>query len=386
MKLTRQAVEALQPGQFLWDRNLGVKATSTGAKIFVLGYHAGRRRRRFTIGEFDRPWSVATAEKEAQRLLGLIATGVDPLAQSKRGRAVPTLREVLDRVEREHLPKRKPTTAREYRRIFDAHLGPALGSRAITEISRADVAKLHHRLASTPRQANFAVAILSKVMNLAEAWDYRPLNSNPCRIEKFREVRRERFLDVDELGRLGTVLADLERAGATSPHAIAAIRVLLLTGARVSEIVTLTWDMVDLDRGVARLSDSKTGAKTIHLSPPAVAVLAGLVREVGNPHVFIGRRPGAHLGDLRGVWGRVRAEADLKGVRLHDLRHSFASVGVSGGLSLPIVGRLLGHATPAMTSRYAHLAADPVHAAAAQIGATLQAALDPRPAPAGSVK
>lgn len=178
----------------------------------------------------------------------------------------------------------------------------------------------------------------------------------------------ERFLSVDELARLGDALQEAERTKTELPSAIVAIRLLLLTGCRFSEIVTLRWDEVDLERKCLRLSDSKTGAKTVHLSEPAIEALESVDRQPGGPFVIAGAKPGSHLVNLRKPWCRIRAMAGLDDVRIHDLRHSFASVAVAGGLSLPMIGALLGHSQPATTQRYAHLAADPLRQATNLVG------------------
>ena len=185
----------------------------------------------------------------------------------------------------------------------------------------------------------------------------------------------ERFLATEELARLGAVLSEAERTATELPSVIAAIRLLIFTGARLGEILSLQWRDVDFERACLRLPESKTGAKVIHLNAPAMEVLNGLAREEGNPWVIAGRLPGKPLVNLRRPWHRIREAAGLEDVRLHDLRHSFASVGVTSGLSLPMIGALLGHAQPATTARYAHLAADPLKQAADLIGDRIAAAM-----------
>jgi integrase len=262
-------------------------------------------------------------------------------------------------------------------------------------------------------------------MNMAEAWDVRPDGSNPCRqVERNPERRRQRFLTMAELEAMGAALADLERAGTISPHAAAAIRLLALTGCRLNEILTARWDYVDFNSAVLRLPDSKTGAKTVHLPASALEILSRLPRIQGCPFVIAGQRPGAHLIDLKTPWNRVRLAASLRlwrdhddadvsalvrglpvengglpsvgfchcaarevgielpaammNVRIHDLRHSFAAVGASSGMSLVILGGLLGHSQPSTTARYAHLSADPVAQAANVIGSRIDAAMTGR--------
>jgi integrase len=194
-------------------------------------------------------------------------------------------------------------------------------------------------------------------------------------IERYRERRFERFLSTEAFARLGEVLAEAERTQTEYPSVIAAIRLLMCTGARVSEILELRWEHVDCDHTCLRLSDSKTGGQIIHLSPPELAVLEGIEQLESNPYVIVGRGSGAHLVNLRKPWGRIRAQASLPNVRLHDLQHSFASIGAALGLSLPIIGKILGHNHAATTQRYAHLAADPVKEAVDKISETIAAAM-----------
>jgi integrase len=199
----------------------------------------------------------------------------------------------------------------------------------------------------------------------------------------------ERFLTSDELARLGAVLAEGETAGLLSKatpttknqrvrldlFAVAAIRLLILTGARLREILDAQWSQVDLERGILFLADSKTGRKPVYLSAAAQAVLASLPRIESNPYIIAGAKDGAPRADLKKPWAAVTRAAGLEGVRLHDLRHSFASFGAGASLGLPIIGKLLGHSQPATTARYAHLDADPMRRAVESIGATIQAAM-----------
>jgi integrase len=228
---------------------------------------------------------------------------------------------------------------------------------------------------ATPAAANRFLNLLSHMFNTAEDWGLRAENSNPCRrIKKYEEKARERFLSPSELARLGAALAEAEARG-ESIYTVAALRLLILTGARLSEILTLRWEWVDVPARLIRLADSKTGAKTIALSAPALAALESIPRQQGNPYVICGRNAGEHLVNLQKPWRRIRKAAGLDDVRIHDLRHSFASVAVAGGMSLPLIGSLLGHTQPATTARYAHLADDPRLAAADAVAATIAARL-----------
>ena len=210
------------------------------------------------------------------------------------------------------------------------------------------------------------------MMNLAELWELRPDGSNPCRhVKRFKEEKRERFLSDEEYQRLGAALKEIEQERSETPSVIAAVRLLMLTGCRLSEIQKLRWEHVDLDAGELRLADTKSGAKVVHLGDPAIAVLRALNRQEDNPWVIAGRKPGSHLTDLQHPWRRIRARAGLDDVRIHDLRHSFASGGLLVGEGLPMIGKLLGHTQVQTTARYAHLANDPVKSAANRISSRI---------------
>ena len=234
------------------------------------------------------------------------------------------------------------------------------------------MAALHDALRATPAAANAAVDTLSRMINRAEAWGMVPEGGNPCRfVARYKERKCERFLTEAEFRRLGRALRALEAGGRLSAHGAAALRLLMLTGCRRNEIATLRWEDVRLEARELRLPDSKTGPRIVPLSPKAAAVLAALPRVAGNPWVFPGRKPGARLSNLNEHWSRVRTHAGLPDVRLHDLRHSFASRALALGEGLPAIGRLLGHAQAETTARYAHLARDSVEAAATRIAASI---------------
>ena len=222
----------------------------------------------------------------------------------------------------------KPNTARGYRQVIDTHVLPALGKLPISALGREHVADLHYRLRRTPTAANQAVETLSRMLNQAEAWGLVPPGGNPCRfVAKYRTRRLERFLTEEEFRRLGGTLDTLEAEGRAPVHAAAALRLLMLTGCRCSEIMTLRWEDVHLEANEIRLVDSKTGPRVVPLSPGATRVLASLPRAAGNPWVIAGRRPGMRLTHIAYHWYRVRERAGLDDVRIHDLRHSFASPG-----------------------------------------------------------
>ncbi len=243
---------------------------------------------------------------------------------------------------------------------------------AVSDVTREHAASLHHGLRGTPATANVALATLSRLFTFAEACGLAPEGGNPCRyVLKYRERCRERFLSDGEFERLGAVLTETEAEGRLSVHAASALRLLMLTGCRRNEIAALRWSQVDLDAGELRLGDSKTGARTVTLSPEAVRVLSNLPQAPGTPWVIAAPRPGTRITNLSEQWRRVRTRADLHDVRLPDLRHSWASRALALGESLPMIGRLLGHTRVETTARYAHLARDSVHDAAARIVANI---------------
>jgi integrase len=390
-RITKRTVDDLSPGDIRWDpevKGFGVRCRPSRAKYYVLKTRIGGRQRWITIGRHGSPWTPDTARQEALRLLGLKAGGQDPATVRDRRKGAATVAELADRFLREHVAQRcKPRTGEDYQRAVEHYIKPALGRQRITDVTRADVVQFHNRHRDHPYQANRSLAVLSKMMNLAEAWGQRSDGSNPCRhVKKYREDKRERYLTKEEFQRLGGVLADAGRNSTESPFVVGAIGLLVLTGARLLEILTLRWEYVDLRNGVLQLPDSKTGAKQILLNDVAIKLLQSMPRMAGNPYVIPGKKDGARLINLQKPWRRIRTKANLANVRLHDLRHSFASVAVSGGMSLPMIGKLLGHTQPATTARYAHLAVDPMKAASELVGSEIMAAMIPHAATPKRIK
>jgi len=383
--ISKRSVDAFQSAAkdtFLWDDELsgfGLKVTPAGRKVYLVQYRLGGRKgrvRRVTIGVHGRI-TPEQARVEAKRLLGQVASGEDPAELKQHDKGQPTLGELVDVFLSEHADaKLKASSAVEYRRLAGLYLSDTLKRRFVSDISRPDIARLHLAMRDKPYQANRMLALLSKFFNWCEQHGYRPDSSNPCRhIEKYKERHRERFLSPLELARLGEALAEAEANETTSPYVTAALRLLVLTGARLSEILTLKWSYVEFDNILLRLPDSKTGAKVIYLNAPALQILTDLPRLEGNPFVICGKREGARLINLQKPWRRIREVAGLDDVRIHDLRHSFASVAASSGQSLPVIGALLGHTQPQTTARYAHLAADPLRAASDAVGGKIAASL-----------
>jgi integrase len=379
-KLTKRTVDAAEvrsSDYFVWDDELpgfGLRVLPSGRKGYVIQYRTGRRSRRISLG----PSTVLACEQARNRAMTIIAAarnGEDPAAKRDTDREAISTTELADRFNKEHIALRvKESTAKEYRRNLKRFILPALGRFRVTEVTRADVAKFHHDLRHIPYQANRCLEIISKMFSLAEMWGLRPDGSNPRKhIKKYPEEKRERFLSPAELKRVGQVLREMESEGIELPSSIAAARLLILTGCRLGEIMTLKWEHVDIPGKALRLPDSKTGAKVVHLGQPAVGVLEKIERVEGNPWVIVGTLPGTS--DLQPFWQRVRARAGLKDVRIHDFRHTFASTAVASGQGLPMIGKLLGHTQVQTTARYAHLASDPVKTAADQVSANIAAAL-----------
>lgn len=385
-KITKKLVDSLRPDPakdyWHWDAELpgfGVRVWPSGRKVYVAQYRAQGRTRRVSLGTHGAV-TPEQARKEALKVLADVAKGADPAEVRDQGRQAPTMKDLAARYLAEHAQaKKKPASIFRDARLIERFILPALGSKRVEAVSRADVARLHHKIGQeTPIQANRTLAVLSKMMTLAVRWGLRnDAEGNPCRhVERFKENKRERYLSAEELARLGAVLAQAETRGQENPAAVAALRLLLLTGARLGEILGLRWEWVDLERGCIFLPDSKTGRKAIPLGRHAMELLHGLPRAAGNPHVFPGLKLGAHLQDLNGPWRRVRAAADLDGVRLHDLRHTWASLGAASGLSLPLIGAVLGHLEPSTTARYSHLANDPLRQAADLVDGKVAEALN----------
>lgn len=379
-RITKRVVDSLKPGELVWDadvKGFGVRC-QRAAKVYLLKKRVGGRQRWITIGRHGSPWTPETARREAQRFLGNIAGGADPAIAREADKRNPTVKQLVDAFMGEHVEaKRKASTAALYRDLLNRLALPSMGKMRVTDITHADVARFHHRLKETPYQANRTLAVLSSFFSWAERHGYRPRGSNPCHdVEPYKERKLERFLSSEELARLGEVLSSADKDG-EAPAATAAIRLLILTGCRKSEILTLLWQHVDFDLGALRLPESKTGAKFVPLGAPALELLSSLPRIEGNPHVIPGNKYGSHFVGLQKVWERIRARANLKDVRLHDLRHSFASVAAGAGDSLLVIGSLLGHRDQATTQRYAHLSNDPLRAAADRISRQIAAAMRP---------
>jgi integrase len=381
-KLTLRTIEASKPAAVrftIWDsevRGFGLRMTPKGERTYVVRYRARGRLRWYTIGRHGSPWTPDEARRDALRVLGRVAEGDDPAASKQADRDSESLSEFAMRyIDEQARTKNKPRTVTDYKDLLERLIIPNLGAIKVTNLVRSDVARWHHGQRDRPISANRALAFLSKLMNTAEKLGLRPDGSNPCRhVDRFPERSRERFLSHDEFEHLGSALFALEGEGKILASAGAAIRLLVLTGCRLSEILGLRWEHVDFDHACLRLPDSKTGAKIVSLGAPALAILTAIPK-LESGWVIPGWKLGAPLVNLHVPWAKVRKRAGIADVRLHDLRHSFAAVGASAGLGLPIIGRLLGHTQAATTQRYAHVSTDPVKRAADRIAHTIDAAM-----------
>ena len=378
--ISRRTIEALPIGDreaVYWDHELsgfGVRVYPSGAKVYVVQTRSGGKSRRVTIGRHG-VLSAEQARRKAAQFIASIKAGEEPTRAGSSANAGPTIAEVAERYMKEHVAVRcKPSTAQGCRYTLDKYLLPVFGTRPLDTIGREEVSALQYRLHKTPTMANRVVDMLSRLFNMAEAWGHAPQGGSPCRfVQKYKERSCERFLAEEEFRRLGRVLDEVEAERKVSASAVAAIRLLMLTGCRLGEIVTLRWEDVDLEAGELGLRDAKTGARQVALSPAAVRVLSTIPRVADNSWVIAGRKPGTRLGNLNASWLVVRARASLKDVRLHDLRHSFASRALALGESLTMIGKLLGHRKVQTTARYAHLAQDSVKASAARVAESLRA-------------
>jgi integrase len=384
-KISKRTVDALAPGPkdaYLWDiaiKGFAVKITPRGTRTYLFEYKdRSRRTRRVTIGHHG----VITADQareKAKALAAEVELGGDPAADRTDHRVAPTVSVLADQWLSDHVKaRRKPKTLHDYQGWLNRHVIPGIGSMKVPEVRPRDVEKVVHALSDRPTTANRVLAVMSSMFTFAIR--RHMIRDNPARgIEQSREKKRNRHLSADELQRLGKVLTTAETRG-DNQAGIAAIRLLLLTGMRRGEVETLQWRFMDWDHGRICLPDSKTGEKVVPLGQPALDLLttirerlekAGIINDDG--FVFIGRE--GHLVGLPKMWRKWCSEAGLGDVRIHDLRHSFASVGASAGTPLFVIGGLLGHKATATTDRYAHLQDDPAKTAADSISSSIAAAL-----------
>jgi integrase len=358
--------------EITWDAQVagfGARVTAGGARSFLLNYRTRLgRARRFTIGTFP-SWSAGAARDEARRLKTQIDRGGDPLGDIKAGRAAPTVADLCERFIAEYLPRKKASTQNTYRLQLDNEIRPALGRLKVAEVTFSDIDGLHRKITArgTPYRANRVIALVSRMFSMAIKWRMRA--DNPVKgIERNTESKRHRYLTGAELARLTTALDKLRDQGAAN-----AVRLLLLSGARRGELLAARWTDIDLDAGVWSKPAATTKTKALHrvpLSKAACQLLAGMRKQASDEWLFPAHE-GGHRTDIRDAWEVLRKAADIPDVRAHDLRHTYASVLVSSGLSLPIIGALLGHTTAQTTLRYSHLLDDPLRAATERASAVI---------------
>ena len=407
-KLNKRFIDALPAAAAVvvhWDEALkgfGLRQFPSGVRTFVFDYrNADGRKRRVTVGRFG-ALTVEQARTLAVSLAGRVAKGEDPAAEIAGRRVAPTVSDLCDDYLSKHVDVvNSPRQQQTARAIVEKHIRPALGALKVASVTRQDVQKLHRRLSGTPRTANLALATLSKAFSLAEQWEMRPNNSNPCsRAPRFEENQRERFLSAAELARLGAAMEEAETVGlpwrenaaANAKHraklenrrtlvnasAITAIKLLLLTGARSAEILELEWAHVDFDKGTIALPSRKGGGRRAHpVSVIVLQLLAALPRQ-GSPYVlpapFDAAKP-LSPSVLSHAWQALRWRARIADVRVHDLRHTSGTYVSQTGANAFLVRDFLRHKSIAMTGRYANRDVDPIREAAEAVATRVQAGM-----------
>ncbi|CAN7594178.1 tyrosine-type recombinase/integrase [Rhizobium sp. LjRoot254] len=393
IKLTKKSIDQINPpttDTFYWDRDLkgfGLKAYKSGRKTFILQARLNGNSKRFTIGAYGQPWSPDQAREIVLQMLADVAKGVDPVAKKTKSE-IATVSELAEHYLKDAMGHKKISTCDVENGLIKRHILPLLAKRKVAELTKNDLERFLQNVADgktavdekTRRYgraivkggkgtANRTMALLSSMFTYAIGRGVR--TDNPAKgIKLFRLKKHDRYLNAEELERLGGALRQVEDAG-QSPFAVAAIRFLLLSGCRCGEALTLQWSWIDFDHNIAKLPDSKTGQKVLLLGSGAIDLLKTLAKVAGSPLVFSSAAGGTTPISIQKVWRKVRETAGLDGLRLHDLRHNFASTAVSSGQSLYIVGKLLGHSQSQTTQRYAHLAPDPVRQAADDVSAEI---------------
>jgi len=349
----------------------GARVTAAGVRAFVFNYRrkADGMERRFTIGQFP-AWSVAAARQRAAELRRAVDSGGDPLGELAAERGAPTVADLCARFEAEHFPKLRPSTQRMYRVIMSNEILPAIGTMKVAAVEYEHIDRLHSKISRrAPYMANQVLAALSKMFSLAILWRMR--KDNPVRgVQRNQEVKRRRYLSGDELARLTKALNEHHNQDAAN-----VFRLLLLTGARVNEALSAEWRQFELGAGMWIKPGAATKQKTEHRAPlsgPARQLLAS-IRDRGQSDVFVFPAPGGrkYRHRPRRDWAQICRAAGISGLRIHDLRHSFASQLASAGVNLHTIGALLGHSQPQTTHRYAHLFDDPLREATERVGAII---------------
>ena len=376
MKLTKRLIDLTLPS----DKDLNLrdseikgfhcKITPSGKKVYLLYYRTkDGRERRPVIGSHGEI-TCEQARIIAKEWLHTISKGGDPSLEKQENRQSLTIAQLSEKylIDYSQIHKKSYST-----KIEEVHLKndilPSIGKIKLISLTQNDISNLHKSLKHKPITANRCLALISKMLNLSEKWGLRGDAGSLCKhIDKYPETKREKFLSLDEIERLFAALKDCGIKRIESPSALNAIKLLLLTGCRLSEILELKWEYIDITNYRINFPDSKTGKKTTYISPFVIEILNEIERKQNNPYVITGAIEGAHLVNLQKPWTRIRKLAGIEDIRIHDLRHSFASIGAASGLSLPIIGALLGHNQVKTTARYAHLVGDSLKDAANLIG------------------
>jgi integrase len=368
--LTDRLVKALQPpartSHITHDdevRGFGIRITAANARSFVVRYRrkSDGQQRTCTIGSFP-DWKTAAARERAKEIKRAVDGGGDPVGDEQELRDAATVNDLLDRFEADVLPRNRATTQRSYRSQIRAEIRPRLGRMKVEAVRFSDIDKVHRDLSAKPYQANRVIALLSRIFSMAVKWQLR--SDNPCKgIERNTEDRRERYLSPDEIIRLSDAL-DAYNDQQTADI----VRLLLLCGARLGEVVQARWADIDLEIGRWIKPSAHTKQRKQHVLPLSAAAVQ-LLRKVRAdiprdcPWVFPANDGIAHRVAIRNGWASICDMAKIENCRVHDLRHTHASILINQNYSLPIVGRLLGHTVPSTTARYAHLADDPLRRA-----------------------
>jgi integrase len=386
---TVRVYDAADPkGKEGWTSGFGVRIAAGGTKSFVLRYRSRKTRSEhlYTIGSWP-TWNVTAARAEARELKRKIEQGGDPQTEKQQDRDAPTVAMLCDRFLEQHLPTIRPNTRKSYRHIIEREVKSALGRKLVAVVDHGDIEEMHQKISRrAPLLANRVTAVASKLFMFAIRAKMR--TDNPCRgCPRNPETSRTRYLTGDELARLQQALA-----GYQDRAVVNALTIMLLTGCRKTEALSATWDQFDLDqRGVWVKPGHSTKQKRKHetpLSDPALSLLKQMRKAAPDDavHLFPGRNGRAHLSDIQKSWRIICRRAGIVGLRVHDLRHSHASMLVSAGFSLPLIGQLLGHTQVQTTARYSHLYDDVQSAAVNKIGAKLSGLVATKPGKARRFK
>ena len=371
-KLVRSLTPPPKSNRITYDKTVkgfGARITAAGAVSFVLNYRVGGRERRYTIGAYP-DWSVVAAREEAKRLKRKVNVGHDPMGARHADRAAPTVTQLAKRYLDEHAIHKVARAQADDRSIIDKLVLPAIGQFKVQDVRREDIDQLHRQVSKTrPIRANRMAQLLSKMFALAVRWEYRL--DNPVQgLRRNPEPKRNRYLSAEEMQRLLQALNEHPNQQSAN-----VVRLLLLTGARRGEALSATWDQFDLEAGVWTKPSAHTKQKKEHRVPLSAGAIQLLTRmqaeETGSGYLFPGRNPEEPLKEIRRFWSSICKDAELEDFRLHDLRHTYASILASAGLSLPVIGALLGHTQPNTTARYSHLFDEPLREATERVHSVL---------------